>query len=66
LQSKDFWIRYIMTFRSFTNNYGYLKDFPKKKQLTYILDFAFILIHEKFVDGKYDDMISWSYICFLP
>jgi len=55
-----------MTFRSFTNNYGYLKDFPKKKQLTYILDFAFILIHEKFVDGKYDDMISWSYICFLP
>ncbi|ESP04589.1 hypothetical protein LOTGIDRAFT_237326 [Lottia gigantea] len=52
-QGKPFWTRFCITFRSYTSKYGIIKDMPyNSERLRDIMDFAFIVIHDNFVDSK--------------
>ena len=51
-QGKSYWVRFVMTFRSFTVNHGIVKDFPgKPEKYDMFVDQAFIYVHEQFVEG---------------
>ena len=49
-QQKDFWVRYVMTFRSYQVRYGCIRG--QTGEYTFIIDQGFIYIHEQFLDGK--------------
>ena len=52
MQGKEFWIRFVMSFRSFSMKYGVIKFPEKPDNYDVIIDQVFIEIHEQFIDGK--------------
>ena len=52
MQGKEYWVRFVMTFRSFSVHHGVIKTFPgRPEKYEMYVDQAFIYIHEYFVDG---------------
>ena len=57
LQGKDFWLRYLLTYRSFSSHHGFIgRTAPTLPQFSELVDWIFIQLHEIFVDGIYQFM----------
>lgn len=53
LQGKDFWLRYVLTYRSFSSHHGFIgRTAPTLPHFSELVDWVFIRMHEIFVDGE--------------
>ena len=52
MQGREFWLRFVMTFRKFSVQYGVIQNYSKGGlQYAAYVDQAFMNIHEDFVEG---------------
>jgi Na+/melibiose symporter-like transporter len=55
-QGKEFWIRFLLSFRSFHSHYGFIALMLTKTSLSNeVMDWFFIRLHEQFIDGSPGD-----------
>jgi len=54
LQGKEFWLRYLLTYRSFSSHHDFIgRTAPTLPHFIELVDWIFIRLHEIFVDGMY-------------
>ena len=57
LQGKEFWLRYLLTYRSFSSHHDFIgRTAPALPHFSELVDWIFIQLHEIFVDGMYLDL----------
>jgi len=58
LQGKEFWLRYLLTYRSFSTHHDFIgRTAPTLPHFSELVDWVFIRLHEIFVDGMYLERI---------
>jgi len=57
LQGKNFWLRYLLTYRSHDASFGFIGRLTLFKdhlpEIQNMIDWIFINLHNRFVDGMY-------------
>jgi len=63
LQGKDFWLRYLLTYRSFSSHHSFIgRTAPTLPHFSELVDWIFIQLHNIFVDGVYQ---RYEFMCYF-